>query len=365
VSNPILELRNVVKTYANTVAVDGISVALSAGEFLSFLGPSGSGKTTTLQMIAGLVEPTAGDILLNGQPLNPLPPYRRNIGIVFQNYALFPHMTVEKNIAFPLEMRRVPRAEIAQRVARVLSMVGLTSLGSRLPNQLSGGQQQRVALARAMVFEPPLLLMDEPLGALDKKLREQMQLEIKQLHRNLGMSIIYVTHDQEEALTMSSRIAVFNNGRIEQIGTPSDLYEHPRTRFVANFIGETNLFAGTVSDLGDGYCTISCNGLELRARNGGGVRKDEAAFVAVRPERTLLGGTGRSPAAGENSVTGQVREIVYLGRSRKYVVNAGGTDMTVVQQISSRLDSTFAIGDPVTVHWKVEDANAVRDSAAV
>jgi putative spermidine/putrescine transport system ATP-binding protein len=365
VSNPILELRNVVKTYGSVAAVDGISVALSAGEFLSFLGPSGSGKTTTLQMIAGLVEPSAGDILLNGQPLNPLPPYRRNIGVVFQNYALFPHMTVEKNIAFPLEMRRIAKAEIAQRVARVLSMVGLAALGSRLPNQLSGGQQQRVALARAMVFEPPLLLMDEPLGALDKKLREQMQLEIKQLHRNLGMSIIYVTHDQEEALTMSSRIAVFNNGRIEQIGTPSDLYEHPRTRFVANFIGETNLFPGTVSDLRDGYCAISCNGLELRARDGGGIEKNESAFVAVRPERTLLWDIGRSPEAGESRVTGQVREIVYLGRSRKYVVHAGGTDVTVVQQIGSRLDSTFAIGDTVAVHWKIEDATAVRDSTSI
>jgi putative spermidine/putrescine transport system ATP-binding protein len=363
VSDPILELRDVVKTYGSVAAVDGISVALSAGEFLSFLGPSGSGKTTTLQMIAGLVEPTSGDILLNGRPLNPLPPYRRNIGVVFQNYALFPHMTVERNVAFPLEMRRVDRSEIKQRVDRVLSMVGLGALGSRLPTQLSGGQQQRVALARAMVFEPPLLLMDEPLGALDKKLREQMQLEIKQLHRNLGMSIIYVTHDQEEALTMSSRIAVFNAGRIEQIGTPSNLYEHPRTRFVANFIGETNLFHGTVSDVRDGYCAVICDGLELRARDAGGMKTSESAFVAVRPERTSLHATGRALEANENRVTGEVREIVYLGRSRKYVVHAGGTDVTVVQQIGSRLDSSFAIGDAVAVHWKIEDAAAVKDTS--
>jgi putative spermidine/putrescine transport system ATP-binding protein len=312
-------------------------------------------------MIAGLVELSAGQIMLKGRPLNPLPPYRRNIGVVFQNYALFPHMTVAKNIAFPLEMRRVASAEIGERVARVLSLVGLATHGSRLPSQLSGGQQQRVALARAMVFEPPLLLMDEPLGALDKKLREQMQLEIKQLHRNLGMTIIYVTHDQEEALTMSDRIAVFNNGRIEQIGTPSELYEHPQTRFVANFIGETNLFAGTVSEIAEGYCKISGDGLELRARNGGGIKEGQKAFVAVRPERTLLYEPGKETIACENRVTGEVRETVYLGRSRKYVVRVGGADVTVVQQIASRLDSTFAIGDPVAVHWKTEDATAVSD----
>ena len=363
-NEPILELRRVTKTYGTTAAVDGISVELSRGEFLSFLGPSGSGKTTTLQMIAGLVDPTSGEILLNGLPLNPLPPYRRNIGVVFQNYALFPHMTVEKNIAFPLEMRRISRVEIEQRLARVLSMVGLSGLGSRLPSQLSGGQQQRVALARAMVFEPPLLLMDEPLGALDKKLREQMQLEIKQLHRNLGMSIIYVTHDQEEALTMSSRIAVFNSGRIEQIGTPSDLYEHPRTRFVANFIGETNLFPGIISEIRTDHCAITGNGLELRARYTGGL-KDESVFVAVRPERTLLRNVSQSPAPNENRVTGKVSEIVYLGRSRKYVVRAGDTDVTVVQQIGSRLDSNFAIGDTVAVDWKIEDATAVLETSSV
>jgi putative spermidine/putrescine transport system ATP-binding protein len=251
-SDAILELRNVRKTYADVNAVDGVSIKLAAGEFLSFLGPSGSGKTTTLSMIAGLTPSTSGEILLRGQPLNPLPPYRRNIGVVFQNYALFPHMSVERNVAFPLEMRSVPRADIERRVAKVLSLIGLAAHGKRLPSELSGGQQQRVAVARAIVFEPPLLLMDEPLGALDKKLREQMQLEIKQLHRNLGITIIYVTHDQEEALTMSNRIAVFNNGKIEQLGTPSDLYEHPRTRFVANFIGETNLFPGTVAEMSDG-----------------------------------------------------------------------------------------------------------------
>jgi putative spermidine/putrescine transport system ATP-binding protein len=278
---------------------------------------------------------------------------------VFQNYALFPHMTVEKNIAFPLEMRRVARKDIEQRVAKVLSLVGLAAHGSRLPSQLSGGQQQRVALARAMVFEPPLLLMDEPLGALDKKLREQMQLEIKQLHRKLGMSIVYVTHDQEEALTMSDRIAVFNNGRIEQIGAPSNLYEHPQTRFVANFIGETNLFAGIVTEISAGHCRINGEGLELRARAGADIRPGQRAFVAVRPERTLLSEPGSAVSAGENRITGHVSEAVYLGRSRKYVVRAGGTEVIVTQQIASSLDAGFSIGDAVAVHWRVEDATAV------
>jgi len=357
----ILELRSVRKTYSGVTAVDGISVALSSGEFLSFLGPSGSGKTTTLAMIAGLVEPTGGDILLKGQPLNPLPPYQRNIGFVFQNYALFPHMTAAKNVAFPLEMRRIPRAEIEQRVARVLSLVGLATYGSRLPSQLSGGQQQRVALARAMVFEPPLLLMDEPLGALDKKLREQMQLEIKQLHRKLAMSIIYVTHDQEEALMMSDRIAVFNNGRIEQIGTPPDLYEHPQTRFVADFIGETNLFPGTVAEVAEGYCKVNGGGLELRARNGGSIKSGQKVFVAVRPERAMLCDPGKTAEPCENRVIGEVSEAVYLGRSRKYVVRAGGAEVTVVQQIGSRLDTAFSIGDAVAVRWKAEDSTAISD----
>jgi putative spermidine/putrescine transport system ATP-binding protein len=361
-SDPILELRNVRKTYGPLVAVDDISVTLSAGEFLSFLGPSGSGKTTTLAMIAGLVEPSSGEILLKSQPLNPLPPYRRNIGMVFQNYALFPHMTVAKNITFPLEMRRMPQAEINERVARVLSLVGLGSYGPRLPHQLSGGQQQRIALARAMVFEPPLLLMDEPLGALDKKLREQMQLEIKQLHRKLGMSIIYVTHDQEEALTMSDRIAVFNNGRIEQIGEPSELYEQPATRFVANFIGETNLFSGVVTEAAGGYCRIDCNGLRLRARHRGGVSVGQSISVAVRPERTLLSDPSKPEPDAENRVTGEVAELIYLGRSRKYVIRAAGTEVVAVQQILSSLDDIFEIGDAVGVHWKAEDAIAVSDA---
>jgi putative spermidine/putrescine transport system ATP-binding protein len=236
-----LELRDVSKSYAHVQAVDKVSLMVAPGEFVTLLGPSGSGKTTTLSMIAGLTRPSSGTILLDGQPLDPLPPYRRNVGVVFQNYALFPHMAVARNVAFPLEMRRVPGREIRRRVARVLEQVGLSEHGGRYPHQLSGGQQQRVALARAMVFEPRILLMDEPLGALDRKLREQMQIEIMRLHRELQVSIVYVTHDQDEALMMSDRIAVFNHGRIEQVGAPDLLYEQPATVFVAGFLGESNL----------------------------------------------------------------------------------------------------------------------------
>jgi putative spermidine/putrescine transport system ATP-binding protein len=360
-TSPLLELRNLSKNYGLIVAVDHVSVSLAAGEFLSLLGPSGSGKTSTLSMIAGLVEPSSGEILLKSKPLNPLPPYRRNIGMVFQNYALFPHMTVAKNIAFPLEMRRMPTSEINARVARVLSLVGLENYGPRLPSQLSGGQQQRIALARAIVFEPPLLLMDEPLGALDKKLREQMQLEIKQLHRKLGMSIVYVTHDQEEALTMSDRIAVFNNGSIEQIGAPSELYEEPATRFVANFIGETNLFPGTVTNVAEGCCLIAAGRLRLRARHRSRIKQGQTVLVAVRPERTVLSGPNSLAENMENVVTGDVSELIYLGKSRKYVIRAGAAQITALQQITSSGDATFNIGDAVAVHWKATDATTIAD----
>jgi putative spermidine/putrescine transport system ATP-binding protein len=243
---PTLELRGVRKIFGDTTAVADLDLALCRGEFLTFLGPSGSGKTTTLAMVAGLEKPTAGTITLDGLPLDPLPAYRRNIGVVFQNYALFPHMTVAGNVAFPLEMRGVGRQEIATRVNETLTLVGLPGFGARYPAQLSGGQQQRVALARAIVFRPPLLLMDEPLGALDKRLREQMQIEIMRLHREFGLSVLYVTHDQDEALVMSDRIAVFNAGRIEQVGTAQELYERPQTPFVAGFLGGSNFFRGKV-----------------------------------------------------------------------------------------------------------------------
>src|SRR5262252_3250474 len=242
-----VRLEGLVKTFGATRAVDGVTLTAQAGEFLTLLGPSGSGKTTTLSCVAGFAVPTEGEVFIGGTPVTFEPPFKRNVGMVFQNYALFPHMTVAENLAFPLRMRKRPAVEIRERVAGALALVQLEGLGGRAPRQLSGGQQQRVALARALVFEPPVLLMDEPLGALDRKLRIEMQLELKHLHARLGVTVIYVTHDQEEALTLSDHIAVMNRGRIEQVGTPLDLYENPRTRFVAEFIGESNVVEGTVA----------------------------------------------------------------------------------------------------------------------
>ena len=362
-TGPILELRNISKGYGSFMAVADLSLQLAKGEFLSLLGPSGSGKTTTLTMIAGLLQPTSGEILLEGRPVTPLPPYKRNIGVVFQNYALFPHMTVAKNIAFPLTMRGAARDEIATRVSKVLKLVGLPDHGGRYPKQLSGGQQQRIALARAMVFEPPILLMDEPLGALDKKLREHMQLEIKRLHRELGMSIIYVTHDQEEALVMSDRIAVFNLGRLEQVGTPTELYERPATRFVAEFIGESNIFPGVAAVAANGFCSLECTGARLRAVPTRPLAAGDRAVVSVRPERIDL--QAGVPAAGtENVIGGRVTEVVYLGRSRKYVVRTeAGHEVVSVQQARSGAEPGFEIGASVSLRWQAEDATILPDQA--
>ena len=251
---PFVRLQNLAKQFGSVTAVDSVSLDISRGEFITLLGPSGSGKTTTLMMVAGFEVPTAGEIYIAGEPMAYKPPYKRDIGMVFQNYALFPHMKVHDNIAFPLNNRKVPKPKTDQKVNAALDLVKLAGFGSRNPKQLSGRQQQRVALARALVFDPSVLLMDEPLGALDKKLREHMQLEIKRIQETLGITVIYVTHDQSEALTMSDRIVVMNEGRIEQVGTPSELYEGPANRFVADFIGESNFLEGEVFDpMAGGY----------------------------------------------------------------------------------------------------------------
>ena len=318
------------KRYDSVVAVDALDLSLRTGEFLTLLGPSGSGKTTTLMVVAGLQQPDAGSITLNGVSVARLPPYRRDVGMVFQSYALFPHMTVRRNVAFPLEMRGLPKAEIARLVDEALTLVKLPDHGDRLPKQLSGGQQQRVALARAMVYRPALLLMDEPLGALDKKLREQLQLEIKRVHRERGISVLYVTHDQEEALTMSDRIAVFNRGRIEQIGTPEELYDRPATRFVASFIGNTNFLPGHL--LGKAGVT-----------------------VAVRPERIVLG------PPREGALTGTITDVIFLGTARKYVVRlADNTECVVLRQVS---DPAFDSRDAtVALSWHSDHAAIFPDN---
>ncbi len=356
-SAPVLELRDVRKVYGSATAVETVSLALAEGEFLSLLGPSGSGKTTTLQMIAGLTMPTSGEILLSGRPIGPLPPYRRDIGMVFQNYALFPHMTVAGNIAFPLEMRGVAKAEIARKVEAVLALVELPAHADRYPRQLSGGQQQRVALARAIVFEPKLLLMDEPLGALDKQLREQMQIEIKHLHQRLGVSIIYVTHDQDEALVMSDRIAVFNAGRIEQIGLADELYERPATRFVAEFIGESNILPGRVVETKDGIGVVEAPAGRLKASSARPHASGLAALVSVRPERVHLARAPMESIAAENRFDGRIEEVIYMGRARKYVVAiAGGAKLIAMQQADGNPAGHFAVGEMVVASWAAGDA---------
>jgi putative spermidine/putrescine transport system ATP-binding protein len=349
----VLELAGVRKRYDSLVAVDDLDLTLNTGEFLTLLGPSGSGKTTTLMMVAGLQQPDAGSIRLNGVSVASLPPYRRDVGMVFQNYALFPHMTVRRNVAFPLEMRGTPAAEIARLVDEALALVKLPDHGERLPKQLSGGQQQRVALARAMVYGPALLLMDEPLGALDRKLREQLQLEIKRVHRERSISVLYVTHDQEEALTMSDRIAVFNKGRIEQIGTPEELYDRPATRFVASFIGDTNLLAGRVLGVAGGICEIETAAGRIAASARTPIEAGAAVFVAVRPERVVLAPV-QTAGAG---LAGIIVEQVFLGTSRKYVVRLpDGTEVVVLRPIS---DPPFEQAAPaVRLSWAPDKATA-------
>jgi putative spermidine/putrescine transport system ATP-binding protein len=344
VSDAVLELRSISKRYGGHHAVDSLDLSLRRHEFLTFLGPSGSGKTTTLMMVAGLQQPDAGTIVLNGRPVDRLPPYERDIGMVFQNYALFPHMTVRRNVAFPLEMRRTGRAETGRLVADALRLVGLGEMADRLPRQLSGGQQQRVALARAMVYSPALLLMDEPLGALDKKLREQMQLEIKRVHRERQISVLYVTHDQEEALTMSDRIAVFNNGRIEQIGTPEDLYDRPATRFTASFIGETNFLPGRVIGISDGICHADVMGVPVQAMPACALSVGGAVDIAVRPERITLSGEG-------TGLRGQLAEMIYIGNGRKYVIRLSGGQECVVLQHAEAATDAVAPGDHVVLSW--------------
>lgn len=319
-----LTLRAVVKSYmAGQNAVDGIDLEVGAGEFVSFLGPSGSGKTTTLMMIAGFERPTRGAIEIGGRAIDDVAPYDRNIGMVFQNYALFPHMTVRQNVGFPLRMRGILPAEAEARIARALSMVGLTGYERRVPRELSGGQQQRVALARALVFKPDLVVLDEPLGALDKSLREQMQVELKRIHRDLGVTMIYVTHDQTEAMAMSDRISVFNRGRIEQIGTPGEIYFTPRTRFVAAFVGDSNLLDGKVGREG----VVAVPGLGPVATGRTDLVEGQDVCLLMRPEILRLTADGSSVTPTSNVMT--VEETVHYGDNVLVLGLVGGTGIRV------------------------------------
>jgi putative spermidine/putrescine transport system ATP-binding protein len=330
---PAVRLEQIVKRFGEVTAVDGIDLEIADGEFFSMLGPSGSGKTSTLRMIAGFEEPSAGRIFLHGHDVVGVPPFDRDVNTVFQDYALFPHMTVADNVGYGLVVRKVAATDRRRRVADALRMVRLEGYDNRRPGQLSGGQRQRVALARALVNRPRLLLLDEPLGALDLKLREQMQIELKQIQQQVGITFIYVTHDQEEALTMSDRLAVFNLGRIEQIGTPAEVYEHPATTFVAGFVGTSNLLTGA-------------SARAVIGRDG---------VFTVRPEKIRLADPEREPGPDEASALGNVREVVYIGPDTRYIValNVGG-ELVVTQQNleTSSMEALTAQGQPVRLIWK-------------
>ncbi|HZD10658.1 MAG TPA: ABC transporter ATP-binding protein [Candidatus Binatia bacterium] len=390
-----VELSGVVKRFGDVVAVDKMTLHIEDGEFFSLLGPSGCGKTTTLRMVAGFEQPTEGQIYIKDQPVAGIPAHRRPVNTVFQSYALFPHMTVAQNVAFGLEMKKTPRDEIKRRVSEVLELVQLPEMGERKPGQLSGGQQQRVALARALVNRPQVLLLDEPLGALDLKLRKAMQLELKQIQSEVGITFIYVTHDQEEALTMSNRIAVISDGVVQQVGEPRQIYEHPTNRFVADFIGETNFVSARLVAPGD-PATLAIGDLTvLGALDGRDVPAGSAITLAIRPEKINIYPQAEVPvqkagvdpeamssvfgagmdtqrvdmrqylALEKNNVVipGRVIEGIYIGTDTRYVVDlAGRANLVVrVQNYGSRYDRAYDVGDDVLVHWAAENAQVLTE----
>ena len=356
-SSPLLELRDLTKRFGDFAAVDRLTLDVASGEFLTLLGASGSGKTTTLRMIAGFEVPTAGEILMGGAPITGLPPYKRDINTVFQHYALFPHMSVRQNVEYGLRMRGVPAGERASRVDDALEMVQLTQLAARAPRQLSGGQQQRVALARALVNRPRVLLLDEPLGALDLKLRKEMQLELKHLQTGLGITFLYVTHDQEEALTMSDRIVLMRQGGVAQIGTPRDLYDRPRSRYVADFIGETNLLPGTVLETVGGVVTLNIGDTRLRGLSDSALPAGTQAWLTVRPEVIDLL-DGHLPPEGWNAVSGTVLDTVYAGSTVRAHVELAGGRRLVANLAPGAAPPT---GAQATLSWAVEHGRCVAE----
>ncbi len=352
---PLVSLRNLNKHYGDFAAVDNISLDIKDGEFLTFLGSSGSGKSTTLSMLAGFETPSSGEILVNGQSLVNVPPHKRDIGMVFQRYSLFPHLSVRDNIAFPLAIRKLAAAERDKRVDAMLKLVQLEQFAHRRPSQLSGGQQQRVAIARALVYEPRILLMDEPLGALDKKLREDLQDELRQLHRRLGITIVYVTHDQEEAMRLSQRIAIFSHGKIVGLGSGYDLYQSPPNAFVASFLGNSNFLK--LKAQGNG--AASFEGQSLSIRLTAGLQTGQDVLLMVRPEKALALSVQQAASeplmAGWNEVSAKVVEVLFLGESQTCsVVTSGGTSMTV--KALSAAGMPLKAGDPVQVRWATADA---------
>jgi len=339
-TTPAIHFDKVSRHFGEVKAVDNADLEILDGEFFSMLGPSGSGKTTCLRMIAGFDRPTSGNIFLYGQDVSDLPPYERDVNTVFQDYALFPHMTIDDNIAYGLMIRGVPKPERRKQVDDMLDLVRLPGFGYRKPSQLSGGQRQRVALARALINHPKVLLLDEPLGALDLKLRQQMQVELKAIQQRVGITFIFVTHDQEEALTMSDRIAVFNEGKIEQVGTPSEIYERPATPFVAGFVGTSNLISGEVAKR---------------------ITGSEQMF-SIRPEKIHLGSANGNLDKDMFSIDGIVRDVVYLGLFTRYLVEIqGGSDLVVVEQNlkTTSMDVLSAKGQKVRLHWQKDHISRV------
>jgi len=356
-NNAFVRFDKVDKSYDGKIlVVKDLNLDIAEGEFVTMLGPSGSGKTTCLMMLAGFETPTNGEIYLDSNPISNIPPHKRGIGMVFQNYALFPHMTVYENLAFPLRVRKVSKEDTDKKVDKALSMVSLSGFENRMPGQLSGGQQQRVAVARALVFDPQVVLMDEPLGALDKNLRESMQYEIKHIHESIGVTVVYVTHDQGEALTMSNRIAVFNDGKVQQLSSPDELYEAPVNSFVAEFIGENNRFSGEVTEILNGKCKVKLeSGTEIIANPIRVKSKGEKTIVSLRPERAIINPENNM----DNKHKGKIEEVIYHGDHTRVRLNLLGNNEFILKVPNSSARMDIKLGNEINIGWNSQDSRAL------
>jgi putative spermidine/putrescine transport system ATP-binding protein len=356
-NNEFVKFDKVDKSYDGKIlVVKDLNLDIAEGEFVTMLGPSGSGKTTCLMMLAGFETPTNGEIYLDSNPISNIPPHKRGIGMVFQNYALFPHMTVYENLAFPLRVRKVSKEDTDKKVDKAMSMVSLSGFEHRMPGQLSGGQQQRVAVARALVFDPQVVLMDEPLGALDKNLRESMQYEIKHIHESIGVTVVYVTHDQGEALTMSNRIAVFNDGKVQQLSSPDELYEAPVNSFVAEFIGENNRFSGEVTEILNGKCKVKLDsGTEIMANPIRVKSKGEKTIVSLRPERAVINPENNM----DNKHKGKIEEVIYHGDHTRVRLNLLGNNEFILKVPNSSARMDIKLGNVISIGWNSQDSRAL------